>query len=123
MGHGLAEVVEQQVKGKPNSCGAGRLASRRCAGRVFHDLGGWVPYLDGQLTAPVHLYQRLGRLVDDEALDRHGVLGQLDERDPEVQPAHHPHEHVVEQPPDVRYGDPPLILMVGMLGQPEVQRP
>ena len=82
-----------------------------------------MPHLDGQLTAPVHLYWRLGRLVDDEAVDRHRVLGQLDERDPEVQPAHHRHEHVVEQPPDVRYGDPPLILMVGVPGQPEVQRP
>ena len=77
--------------------------------------------MDGQLTALVDLYVRPGRLVDDEALDQHRVLGQLDERDLEVQPAHHPHEHVVEQSPDVRYGDPPLI--VGMPGQLEVQRP
>ncbi len=90
-------------------------------GPVFRGLGRWVPHLDRQLAPPVNLLWRPGRLADHQALDQHRVLGQLDERDLQIQPAHHPYEHVVEQPPDVRYGDPPLI--VGMPGQPEVQRP
>ena len=80
-----------------------------------------MPHLDRQLTPLVYLCRRPGGLADDEALDRHRVLGQLDERDLEVQPAHHPGEHVVEQPPDLWHRDPPLI--VGMAVQPEVQRP
>ena len=77
-----------------------------------------MPHLDRKLIPPVYRRRRPGRLVDDEALDRRRVLGQLDERDLEIQIAHHPLEHVVEQPPDVRHRDPPLI--VGMPVQPEV---
>jgi hypothetical protein len=80
-----------------------------------------LPHLDSQLTPPVHLRRRPRRLVNHEALDQHRVLGQLDERDLEIQLAHHCLEHVVEQPPNVRHGDPPL--MVRVSGQPEIQRP
>src|SRR5690348_15249588 len=96
-----------------------RLTSRKCW--VSGASGRWVPYVDRQLTPLVNLGGRLGRLADHESLDLHRVLGQLDERDLEVQPAHHPHEHVVEQPTDIRYGDPSL--MFGMAVQPDVQRP
>ena len=61
-------------------------------------LGGWVPHLDRKLTPLVYLRRRPGGLADDEALDLHRVLGQLDERDLEIQPAHHAQEYVVEQP-------------------------
>jgi len=37
-------------------------------------------------------------LVDDEAVDGHRVLGQIDGRDVQFQPSHYLQEYVVEQP-------------------------
>src|SRR5215470_20308444 len=79
-----------------------------------------MPYLNGELTVPVHLRPRPGGLVDDEAVDRHRILGQPDRDDAKVQLGGDLKTHAVEQSPDVRHCDPSRLTR--MRCQPVSQR-
>src|SRR5215467_3454827 len=46
---------------------------------------GRVPHLNGQFAFPADLRRRQGRLIDNEAVDRHRMLRQPHLGDPEVQ--------------------------------------
>jgi hypothetical protein len=95
------QIVDYWTRRQPEIVAArGRLS--RLASRP----GRRVPHVNGQRTAPACLPCRQGGLADDEAVDRHGVLGQRDRGDAKTQLARDPKAHAEEKPPDVRHRDP-----------------
>jgi hypothetical protein len=65
-----------------------------------------MPHLNGQRTAPACLHRRHRGLPDDEAVNRHGMLGEPDRGDPKTQLARDRQARAVEQSPHVRHRDP-----------------
>src|SRR5207245_1527915 len=66
----------------------------------------WMPHVDRQLAVAAHFAWRPRRLVDDETVDGHRVLGQSDRREAKIQPADNLKADAVEEAADVRDGEP-----------------
>ena len=75
-----------------------------------------MPNLNCELAGPTGLRSRAGRLANNETLDRHGMLGELDLVDPKPHLADDLQAYGIEQPPDVGHYNVPR--RAGMRGKP-----
>src|SRR5258708_17742220 len=69
-----------------------------------------MPHVNRQVAGATGFRRRPGRLVNDEAINRHRARGQPDYVEAQIKLAGYLRTHAVEQATDVWHYDPPLLV-------------
>src|SRR5215467_451585 len=104
---GWSSARRSRSRSKANSSSSRKRPRRPAADIADPLLLRRMPNLNCELAGPAGLRGGAGRLANNKALYRHGMLGELNPVDPKPHPACDLQAHGIEQSPDVGHDDPP----------------